>query len=167
RGASHAPGSLLFAHDGFRLDLDEHRGVDEAAHLDHRGRRTGLPQDLAVRATDLLPVTRDVDDVHARADDVRHPRTGPGEGRIDVLERLDGLGVGVAGTYDPALPVRGRGSRDVDDPPRPHGPRVADDRLPLRARGDLQPCHGERRDQGFATAFWTTKTFGSSGLCCL
>src|SRR5688572_2964423 len=58
----------------FRLDLHQHRGIDETAHLDHaRGRANG-PEDLPVGAAHRLPVPGDVDHVDAGAHHVLEPR---------------------------------------------------------------------------------------------
>src|SRR5262249_2294717 len=70
------------------LDLDEHVGIYQPAHLDHRRRRADGGEDLAVSAADLLPV-RDVRQVHPSADDVFHLRPGLFERGADGLERLD------------------------------------------------------------------------------
>ena len=63
--------------------------------------------------------------------------------RSMFLMRLHGLGIGIAGSDDLSLGVGGRGAGDVDPIADPHGPRIADDRFPGTAGGEvLTLCHG-------------------------
>ncbi len=128
-------------HYGLGLDLDEHGGIDQPSHLDHRRRRTDVAENLAVGAADFFPVL-DVGDVHPRAHDVAERGSGLLERGSDVPKRLDRLRIGVAGPDDPAVGA-GRGRpRNVDHVSDPDGPRVADDRLPGRAAREVPPHHG-------------------------
>src|SRR5688500_8800356 len=63
-------GAGLSRHDGVGLDLGESGGVYQFRDLDHRGRWPYVAEDLAVSLAQLFPLA-DVDDEHARADDVR------------------------------------------------------------------------------------------------
>src|ERR1700756_1436977 len=54
------------------LDLDLPGGIEQPADDQHRRRRRVLPEQLAVRTSDRLPVGR-VDEVDPRADDVLRP----------------------------------------------------------------------------------------------
>ena len=132
------------------------RRVDQPRDLDHRGRGTDVAEDLAVGAPDLLPVA-DVDDVHARADDVFQARPRLLERRGDVPERLHGLGVRIALADDLSVRSGRGGARDVDDVADADGARVADDRLPRARRtrcspasrhASAPPCADRRRGTG-------------------
>src|SRR5207253_10271081 len=62
------------ADDRLDLDLDQELRTDEAAEPDHRRGRPHAREELAVRAPDVELVPLHVDDVHARAHDVRERR---------------------------------------------------------------------------------------------
>jgi len=133
RGAT-APGGLVVlperrsvpvGDDGDRLDLDEHRRLDEPAHLDQRRRRPDVAEPLRVGVADRLPVL-DVGDVESGPDDVCRARAGRRQRALDVPERLPGLFARVAGADDGSPLVGRRRSRDVDLPAGPDRPRVAD-----------------------------------------
>ena len=68
------------------------------AHLHHRGGRADAAEEVAVSARDRFPV-RDVGHVYPRADNVADRRVCLSQGRLDIEQRLDGLRVGVAGSY--------------------------------------------------------------------
>src|SRR5260370_9429314 len=83
----------------------------------------------------------DVGHVHPRADDVANPGSGLLERAPDVSQCLDGLGVWISHSNNPALRVgRGR-SRDVDNPANPDRSRIPNDRLPWCAAGEVLPNH--------------------------
>src|SRR4029077_4216219 len=84
-----------FSQPGVGLDLDQHLRRDQLADFDHRGRRADLAEDRAVRAPHELP-RGNVDDVDARAYNLGERGPGASQGRLDVLERLHGLRVGIA-----------------------------------------------------------------------
>ena len=88
--------------DRVRLDLDQHRRIDEPRDLDHRARGPDRAEDLAVRAADRLPL-RDVGHVDARAHDVADAGARLRERRGDVGERLARLRVRVAVPDDLAV----------------------------------------------------------------
>src|SRR5262245_10463843 len=101
----------LLLDPGIRLDLDQHRGLDQPPHLDHRGRGTDDAEELAVRLADLLPIV-DVRDVDARTHHVTDTGAGLLQSGVDVVERLDGLCVRVARTDDRTARVGRRGAGD-------------------------------------------------------
>ena len=115
--------------EGVGLDLDQHARVDQAADLDHRGRRADVGEDLAVGAADLLPAG-DVGDVHARAHHVV-------QARADALERRRDVGDRAAPSARRVAPAATTPCSSTAVQPathtcgaRAHDARVADDRLP-------------------------------------
>src|SRR4051794_12568480 len=107
------------------LDLDHHPRLEQRGHLDERGRRADVPEDLAMRPADLLPA-RGVGHVDPRAHHVGRRRAGLLERGDQHLERAPRLVVG-------RQPL-GRAAGDPDVRAGAHDARVADDRLPRRAR---------------------------------
>ena len=80
---------------GLSLDEDPPPGVEETPHNNHRSRRKGIAQTLAVGTTDPLPVGG-IDNIDSRP---HHVFTGPAEGfdsLEDDLETAGGLHIGVA-----------------------------------------------------------------------
>ena len=65
--------NLLRADESVRLNLHQHRGVYQPAHLDHRCRGPDLAENFSVRPAHLFPIL-DVGDIHARAHDIRAAR---------------------------------------------------------------------------------------------
>ena len=63
------------------------------------------------------------------------------QSRFGVLQCPSGLGVGVTRADDLAVLVRGGRPEDVDMRVDSDGPRVADLRFPLCARGDVLAFH--------------------------
>ncbi len=118
-------------YDGFRFNLDEYLGIDQAADLDHRGRGPNFAENLAMRAAHLFPFG-DVDDVDARAHHIFDARSGAFECRRDVTERLRGLLVGVSAADNFPGGIGGRGPRHVHNIAYAYSARVANDRLPRR-----------------------------------
>ncbi len=81
--------------DRIGFDLDEQRGLDQPAHLDHGCGRPDAAEHLAVRLSDLLPPV-DVGDVHAGPHDVRQLGAGLLQRGLDSAQRLAGLLADVA-----------------------------------------------------------------------
>ena len=106
-----------------------------------------VAEHLAVRPGELLPAA-DVGHVHPGAHDVVQRRAGPPERRLDVLERLRRLGVGIPHADDRAVGSGRRRAGDVHGVADPHRARVADDRLPGRATGDELSFHAGLADEG-------------------
>src|SRR5436190_21145538 len=124
------------------FDFDEHRGIDQLRDLDHRRRGPYTAERLAVRASDLFPVRRDVHDVHTRSDDVGERGTRLCERRFDVSKRLLRLRIRVTRPDDAAGLVRRCGSGNVDVAADADRARIADNRFPFRAVRDVLPVHG-------------------------
>jgi hypothetical protein len=100
-----------------------------------------------MRPADLLPVI-DIDDVHAGSDDIRKRRSGRVQGPIDVVEDLDGLGVGITDTDNLSVGSRRGRAGDVYPLAGANCPGVADDGLP---RGST------RNELALHTAPWSGK----------
>ena len=88
-------------------------------------------------AADGFPVACDVDDVDASANDVLELDTGAGQGTRYVGERLTSLGRGVTDADELSILIRRRSAGDVYPLADAHGARVADDRLPGGAGGEV------------------------------
>ena len=73
--------------------------IDQRGDFDHRRGGADVAKEFAVGAADFFPVGN-VGDEHARAHDVFHAGAGLLQGRLDVVECLHGLRVGVAGADD-------------------------------------------------------------------
>ena len=86
-------------------------------------------------AADRFPVG-DPRDVHPRPDHVLQSGTGTRQGGANRRQGLHGLRVGIA-LADQARRRHGRAAGDKYERPDPHGPGVADDRLPLAAARDV------------------------------
>src|SRR5581483_10366843 len=109
--------------DGFGLDLHQHLGQDERAHLDHACRGADGAEELAVGAANGFPVARDVDHVHAGANDIFQRRPGAGQRALDVAQRLDGLRVRIADADNAAVRRRRRCASDVHHVAQAHRAR--------------------------------------------
>src|SRR4051812_30851077 len=95
RPVSRAPQVLFaFADDGFRLDLNQHLGIDQRGDPDHAGRRTDVAKDFAMSASHRAGMCGDVDHVHSGADHVFHRRSGFRKRALDILQSLHRLLVG-------------------------------------------------------------------------
>lgn len=92
---------------GHGLDLHQHAGVDESGNLDHGSRGPNVPEDFPVCAPDGFPL-RNIRYVYACPDHVLHRGAGTLEGKADVGQRLNGLGVGVANTHQFTIRSGGR-----------------------------------------------------------
>ena len=119
--------------DCVSLDLDQHRLVDQTRDFDHAGRRANSPERLTVRFADVLPVT-DIGDVQARPNHIFESRADAGQRGPEVLQCLHRLRVWIADADHLPRRVRGRRPGYPDELSDAHGTRVADDRLPARAR---------------------------------
>src|SRR5438132_2438386 len=136
--------SLLgFANDGFRIDLDEDIGLDEAAHADHRRGGPDLAEQLGVGAAHFFRVA-DVREEHPRPYDVGQPGTRFLEGRLDLPEDVDRLAVRVPTSHDATPRIRRGGPRDDHERSDADRPRVSHDRLPDRPGGDVRSLHTPR-----------------------
>ena len=117
---------LLHGSTRLRLDLDLPARVEQATDHEHRARRPDLGKDLAVRASDFLPVVR-LRQVDPGPDDIREARAGFGERVADDLEAELCLLVGALGRLAFARDRCRAG--DVNRPSGDDGAGVADDRL--------------------------------------
>src|SRR5712664_4423671 len=91
-----------------------------------------------MRSSDCLPMI-DVRHIHPRAHDVRETAARLLERPADVSQRLDGLRVWITRSHNLSAGVGRRRARNVDHTTYSHCARVADDRLPRRPAGDVQP----------------------------
>ena len=101
-------------HNRIRFDFDQHPRIDQRPDFDHARRWSNGTEDRAVRSADRFPVARDVDDEHARPDDVGQCTARLFDGGGDVGERLTRLGTCVTDPDDFSCLVRCRRSRDED-----------------------------------------------------
>ncbi len=83
--------------DSVRLDLNEHGWIDQGTNLEHGRCRPDLSEHFPVSLGHLLPIRLDIHDIHSRANQITETRTRLLEAGFDVLQRLDSLGVSVAG----------------------------------------------------------------------
>src|SRR5438128_9739027 len=127
--------------DGVRLDLDQHRRVDQRLHLDHGGGRRARGEELAVGAAELLPAGN-VGDEHARAHDAGSIGAELAQRTFDQFQAPAGLRVGVSGRVH-ALSRFVHRSRagHVDVLAGAHRPAVADDRFPPGFGEDALELH--------------------------
>ena len=115
-------------------------------------------EDFAVRLADRFPV-EDVGDVHARAHDVLEGGARLLQGAADVGEDLHRLRARVALADDLSAFVGGGRARDVHDVADANGAGIADQRLPLRAAGDVHSGRHRRsiRRRGIRTSGLKTR----------
>ena len=92
-----------------RLDLDEHVTLDEPRHLDHARGRTDRPENFAVCLAHVLPIAN-IGHVDARANDILEVCASLFERTLDILKRLDRLGIRIAPPNDAARFVSRRRS---------------------------------------------------------
>src|SRR6476469_229368 len=111
-------GSAL-GNDCVRLDFDQPARVEQRGHDQHRRRRLGLAEDLAVGAADLRPVLGTCQ-VDPRADDVLRACADLGERGHDDLQAAARLAVRVCGRFA-AVGHDRRGAGDGDVVPHAHG----------------------------------------------
>jgi len=74
----------LLDNDGVRFYLNQHRGIDQTRDLYHAGGGPNVAKKLPMRATVFFP-SRDVRNVHSRADYICHCRARADESSLDVL----------------------------------------------------------------------------------
>src|SRR4030095_7179732 len=129
----------LLRQHGIGFDLDQEFRRDELRHLHHCACRTDLAEHLAVRPADLFTLP-DVGHEDARAYDIVQRGPGALQRRRDVLEDLLRLRIGIADADDIALAVGRRGTGQINVVADADGARIAHDRLPRRARGNVVPC---------------------------
>src|SRR5262245_24221197 len=126
-----------FLNERLRLDLHEHRRIDERSYFDHAGRRPDVLEVLAVYASNGFPVAGDVHHVHARPNHIAELGAGVLKRRLDVLHRLTRLRGSVIVTDNLAVRAGCRRPRHVDVRAESNGAGVADDRLPRGAGRDM------------------------------
>jgi len=110
------------------------------ADFHHGSCRTDLTEDLTVRTPDLLPPA-DVGHEHAGPHDVLQPRARLLERQLDSAQRLARLLPDVISADRPAALRCCRRAGDRHPLADAHRPRVADQRLPARPRGNHLPLH--------------------------
>ena len=98
------------SYDGFRFNLDQYLGIDQAADLNHRGSGPDFAKHFAMRAANLFPFG-DAEDIDARAHDILHTRAHAFEGRGNVSQSLNRLLIRVTPPNDIASGIGGRGTR--------------------------------------------------------
>jgi hypothetical protein len=76
-------------------NASESRDGYQGCNSDHRSRWTNLTEEFAVRFADFFPVS-DVGYVHARAYNVFQTGACFLDSRLNIFERLDCLGIGIA-----------------------------------------------------------------------
>ena len=86
---------LPLAYDRIRFDFDQHVRIDQAFDLDHRRSWPDIPENIAMRPADLLPLI-DVRHVDSGPDDIRERGAGFFQRVLDGLERLNRLFIGIA-----------------------------------------------------------------------
>src|SRR5215467_4889032 len=85
----------LSADNRVGFDLHQHIGIDQRAHLNHRGGWADIAEGFAVRTADLFPA-RNIGYVDARTHDVGELCTGLRQRTLDVGDGLLGLRICVA-----------------------------------------------------------------------
>src|SRR5690349_18501631 len=88
------PASRLqsWLHHGVRLDFHQNLRRNEALDLDHARGRANVLEELTMRPADLLPLV-DVYNVHPGPHHIPQGRPQLQQRRLDVLERLNRLGI--------------------------------------------------------------------------
>jgi hypothetical protein len=81
--------------DSLSLNFYKHLRINQLPNLHHCCGRPDLPEKLAVSAANLLPVT-DIDDVHARSDDILEGAARALQRGLNVSQGLNCLCVRVA-----------------------------------------------------------------------
>src|SRR4030095_854552 len=122
-----------------RLNLYQHRRVNETADLDHGCRRTDSAKKLAMCLAHLFPVL-DVDDIHARPYHMGDRRSRLSESRLNSAQSLDGLRIRVSNSDHPCG-CHGRCPRHMHVRTHPNSTRIPDTRLPGTTTGDVQTLH--------------------------
>src|SRR5688572_24440500 len=122
------------------FDLHQHVRIDQAADLEHGRRWAHLREELAVRAPDLFPIGYARDE-NPCTHHFFHSRACADERVRYVLKRLQGLLIWISDSNDFALRVGCCRSGNIDDVAGADGARIADDRFPLRAAGDIDAFH--------------------------
>src|SRR6267143_3118227 len=132
-----------FRDDRVCVDFEEHPWIEKAGDLHHRRRRSDVAEELRMGAADGLPV------IHVRKEDAGpHDlvETSPGfrQGRLDLAEDVDRLAIRVLRGNDTTVLIHGGRARDGDPGTDANGPRIPDDRLPLRTRRNVLAFHAVR-----------------------
>src|SRR5437879_9481594 len=91
-------------------------------------------------AADRLPVI-DVRKEDSGPHDMVEARAGLGQGGFDLSEDVDGLTIRVARGDYKALFIHGGRARDGDPWTDANGPRISDNRFPLRTRRNVPAFH--------------------------
>lgn len=115
--------------DGHGFNFDQHFGIDEAGDGDEAGCGVDLAEELGVGFGDFLPAL-DLSDVDARANNVLEAEAQALQRVLDVANRLNGLGVSVAGRKNFAGGVSPRRPGNVNGVAHLYGPGVSNFRFP-------------------------------------
>ena len=107
------------------LDLDQHVGIDEAIHFNHRGGRTLCSEELRMGAAVLFPEF-DVGDEHASADDIRANTSCLQQRHLDQLQAASGLLIGLTGRICATIFLDSGSSSDKHTASNPKRPTIAD-----------------------------------------
>jgi hypothetical protein len=127
-------------HNRVRFNLHQHFRRNQLTDLHHARRRPDRSKELAMRPSDLLPIS-----------DVRHENPRPHhifqsgarlrQRCFDIPDRLYRLRIHIADSDNPPVRPGRRRSRYAHPIPNPHRSRIPDDRLPLRTARNVLPRH--------------------------
>src|SRR5438270_1404655 len=156
----------LFFYNRFRFDFHQHLRRNQLGYFHHACRRTNFAENLAMCASNFLPVSGNIRHIHASSHHVFHASAGALQCRLNVLEHLHSLGVSIANADNVSAGVRGRGAGNMNRVSHTHSARISDHGFPFCSAGEiLSLCCHQRAPLPRLSSTWLTRASASLLYC--